>query len=227
MDIGYRAACVDPFVHSDCFELLLNTSINSIFVFTVFICFGSLLKLYVNLFQFRKGISKFYNGKSKSFTSLADVSGCSSVKDLAKPENAYARKRRNLLAYSNYYDKSRNCPLRSNGGGISKRPFNTSRSTLALAVTMSSSESGNSCEDSNPSANLSSSHSPFLPPLHPQAKKSSNNVPSSSSSPPSQQKFPPWRSFSLSDLQSMDAATPSITGLAGSNNREGKNEPPH
>lgn len=173
----------------------------------------------------KKSISKFYNGKSKSFTSLADVSASSSVKDLAKPENAYAKKRKNLLAYSNFWDKNRNCPWRSNAGGISKRPLISSRSTLALAVTMSSSESGNYCEDSNCSSNLSSSHSPSLPPLHPQAKKSSNNAPSSS--PPSQQKFPPWRSFSLSDLQGMDAATPGITELAGNNNRERDNELQH
>ncbi|XP_078432844.1 uncharacterized protein LOC144704324 isoform X2 [Wolffia australiana] len=47
----------------------------------------------------RRGISKFYTGKSKSFTSFAEVSS-SSCKELAKPENAYTRKRKNLLAFS-------------------------------------------------------------------------------------------------------------------------------
>lgn len=82
-------------------------------------------------------------------------------------------------------------------------------------------------EDSSSSANLSMSHSPSLPPLHPQGKKSSNNgatPPSSSSSPPSQQKFPTWRSFSLSDLQGMDAAAPSIKGLADKNKGERDND---
>ncbi|KAK9273724.1 hypothetical protein L1049_018534 [Liquidambar formosana] len=87
----------------------------------------------------RRGISRFYSGKSKSFASLTDASSTSSVKDIAKPENAYTRKRRNLLASSLVWDKNRNSPLRSNGGGISKRPANSSRSTLALAVAMSNS----------------------------------------------------------------------------------------
>ncbi|KAM7274945.1 hypothetical protein ACFE04_016811 [Oxalis oulophora] len=46
----------------------------------------------------KKGISKFYNGKSKSFTSLADISDVSSsAKDLAKPKNPFNKKRKNLL----------------------------------------------------------------------------------------------------------------------------------
>ncbi|KAJ7543855.1 hypothetical protein O6H91_09G077900 [Diphasiastrum complanatum] len=39
----------------------------------------------------KRGLSRFFNGKSRSFTSLADVS---SVNDLAKPENPYAKKRK-------------------------------------------------------------------------------------------------------------------------------------
>ncbi|KAK4412703.1 hypothetical protein Salat_2917500 [Sesamum alatum] len=120
----------------------------------------------------RRGISRFYNGKSKSFASLADASSSSStIKDLAKPENAYMmRKRRNLLAW----DKTRSSsPLRgsgSGGGGISKRVTNGSgRTTLALAIAMNNSE----C---NSGGSLS--------------------VPSSS-----KKEFSSWRSFSLADLQ--------------------------
>ncbi|XP_076943462.1 protein OXIDATIVE STRESS 3 LIKE 2-like [Bidens hawaiensis] len=47
----------------------------------------------------RRGISTFYNGKSKSFTCLADVWPTFSVQDIAKPENAYTRKRKNLGAF--------------------------------------------------------------------------------------------------------------------------------
>ncbi|KAL8208636.1 hypothetical protein R6Q57_008048 [Mikania cordata] len=47
----------------------------------------------------RRGISTFYNGKSKSFTCLADVWPTSSTQDIAKPETAYTRKRRNLGAF--------------------------------------------------------------------------------------------------------------------------------
>ncbi|KAL2235978.1 UNVERIFIED_CONTAM: hypothetical protein Sindi_1330000 [Sesamum indicum] len=91
--------------------------------------------------QCRRGISRFYNGRSKSFTTLSDSSSLSSIKDLAKPEDAYMRRRRNLLACSLNWDKNRSCsPLRSNGGGISKRMTGSPRTTLALAVAMSNSD---------------------------------------------------------------------------------------
>ncbi|RVW52225.1 hypothetical protein CK203_077324 [Vitis vinifera] len=158
----------------------------------------------------RRGISRFYNGKSKSFTSLADAS-TSASKDLAKPENAYNRRRRNLLAYNHVLDKNRNFPLRSNGGGISKKLAATSRSTLALAVAMSSSDSNNSSEDLNSSLNcISRSPSLLLPPLHPQARLYHNNV---SSSPP-QRNLSAWRSYSLADLQ--QCATSGTTNATSS-----------
>ncbi|KAK9102435.1 hypothetical protein Sjap_019689 [Stephania japonica] len=47
----------------------------------------------------RRGISDFYGGKSKSFTSLQDASNCYSAKEIAKPDNAYTRKRKNLMNY--------------------------------------------------------------------------------------------------------------------------------
>lgn len=92
----------------------------------------------------RKGISRFYNGKSKSFASLSDASSSSSIKDIAKPENPYVRKRRNLLSYNLNWDKPRSSPLRGNGGAITKRVTSSSRTTLALAVAMKNSEQCNS-----------------------------------------------------------------------------------
>ncbi|KAH6761382.1 hypothetical protein C2S51_018331 [Perilla frutescens var. frutescens] len=89
----------------------------------------------------RRGISRFYNGKSKSFASLADASSSTTIKEIAKPENAYMRKRRNLLASNLGWDKMRSSPLRGNGGGIAKRVTTSSRTTLALAVAMNNSES--------------------------------------------------------------------------------------
>lgn len=100
--------------------------------------------LLMNIYDLsRRGISKFYNYKSKSFTSLADASTSSSIKDIGKADNAYTRKRRNLLAYRNF-------PLRSCRGGISKsskKTITASQTTLALAVAMSSSESSPSTSD--------------------------------------------------------------------------------
>ncbi|KAK7857303.1 hypothetical protein CFP56_018527 [Quercus suber] len=155
----------------------------------------------------KRGISNFYSGRSKSFTSLADASSATSIKDLEKVENPYTRKRKNLLAHGNFLDKNHNYPLKNNGGGISKRPANSSRSTIPIGVTMTSSVSNNRSEDSN---SVSTSPSFCLPPLHPHGK----TPPSSSSSPPPPWRNSPWRSFSLSDLQCVAAATPNISSLA-------------
>lgn len=139
----------------------------------------------------RRGISNFYRGKSKSFTSLAEVSSSSTIEDISKPENAYTRRRRNLLAFNHVSDKNRNFPLRSHAGGISKRPLGSSRSTLAFAVAMtgSSDSIGNMSEGSR--------SPPLLPPLHPQSRSVKNKIASS----PSQQSLSAWRSFSFADLQ--------------------------
>ncbi|CAK7352760.1 unnamed protein product [Dovyalis caffra] len=142
----------------------------------------------------RKGISKFYDGKSKSFTSLSEASSSPSIKDIAKPENMYTRKQRNLLAFSHAWEKNRSFPCRS---GIAKRPISSSKSTLALGVAMSSSESiSSTSEDSNSTS--ASKSPPHLPPLHPKSRASHNNL---ASLPSPRQSFSPWRSFSLADLQ--------------------------
>lgn len=132
----------------------------------------------------RRGISKFYNGKSKSYTSLVEASDAASVKDIAKQENVYTRRRRNLLAVSHIWDKNRCSPLRN----MSKRPISSSRSSLALAVAMSSSESISSTSEDSSSNSRSP---PRLPPLHPQSRASA------------------WRSYSVADLRhcTADATT--------------------
>ncbi|KAJ9168045.1 hypothetical protein P3X46_019619 [Hevea brasiliensis] len=146
----------------------------------------------------KRGISKFYNGKSKSFTSLADASSASSIKDFAKPENPYNRKRKNQLARNNFWDKNCNYPPKDDASGISKRPANSNRSTSALCSTMNCSKSNSKREDSHPLSSLPS----CLPPLHPQGKSSLNNE----SCSPLPQRSSHWRSFSLSDLQCATAA---------------------
>ncbi|KAL3535522.1 hypothetical protein ACH5RR_003983 [Cinchona calisaya] len=156
----------------------------------------------------KRSISQFYCGKSKSFTSLSDAATYSSMKDIVKPENAYTRKRKNLLAHSNFWDKNHNGIRRSSSGGISKRSAG-SRSALALAASMGCNESNNNSDSSN-----SNSPSPgsSLPPLPPQGRRSLYN----DSSSPRGQKSSPWRSFSLSDLQGATAtatATASISGI--------------
>lgn len=163
----------------------------------------------------KRGISTFYSGKSKSFTSLADVATCSSIKDIAKPEDVYTRKRKNLLAHCIFSGKNHNFPSRSNSGGISKRLASSNRSTLALGLTMASCGSNNNNECSSSS---SSSSRLSLPPLPPHGRRLPNNEPSFS---PPRRNFSPWRSFSLSDLQHAAAATPTVTGSV-INNKEKK-----
>ncbi|WCJ29302.1 Protein OXIDATIVE STRESS 3 LIKE 1 [Euphorbia peplus] len=131
----------------------------------------------------RRGISMYYDGKSKSFTSLAEASSSTSVKEIAKTENAYSRKRRNLNAF------------RSNYGGISKRAITSSKSTLAFAVAMTSCDSftSSTSDDSSSSSTSKSSPSSLLPPLHPRSHYNLASLDCSNSSP--------WRSFSVADLQ--------------------------
>ncbi|KAM7258569.1 hypothetical protein ACFE04_014310 [Oxalis oulophora] len=131
----------------------------------------------------RRGISQFYNGKSKSFTSLVKASSTNNIKEVAKPENAYTRRRRNLLAFNHHHSHHlhRAYPYRTTTAstGIGKRSIATCRSTLALAVSaLSSSESiSNTSDDSNGSP--ASPVATTLPPLHPNSA---------------------WRSFSVFDL---------------------------
>jgi len=170
----------------------------------------------------KRGMSKFYSGKSKSFTSLGDATSCSNIKEITKPENAYTRKRKNLLAHRTFWDKNCNFPPRSNSGGVSKRPFHSSRSSLALGMTMSSSHeninniSNNNSDSSNSNSNSSS---PILcrPPLYPDSKRLLINESSSPAPSPPRRSFSPCRSFSLSDLQCAAAATPNIPGLVSTN----------
>ncbi|PRQ46991.1 hypothetical protein RchiOBHm_Chr2g0094921 [Rosa chinensis] len=148
----------------------------------------------------KRGISKFYNGKSKSFTSLADASSVSTVQELAKPVNPYNKKRKNLLANTYFRD------LKNSGGGI-RRSASSSRGIYLDGETLSGSNSGDDSKSISPS--------PFScrPPLHPHRKRSPGNGSSDSSPPSPPQRNAPWRSFSLSDLQCAAAPTANITGF--------------
>lgn len=155
----------------------------------------------------RRGISRFYNGKSKSFASLADASSTSSMKELAKPENAYMRRRRNLLASScTAWEKNRSSSfLRSNGGGVSKRVTTTANRTTARALAVVTMSGGNNtgkcsaeCLSPNFTATVSASSSSPSALLHsrlyPRITSPIHN-------------FAPWRSYSLVDLQQCVSVT--------------------
>ncbi|CAM8972021.1 unnamed protein product [Rhodiola kirilowii] len=93
----------------------------------------------------RRGISKFYNGKSKSFTSLADAVSSASIKELAKPETLYSKKNVNSL--------------RSNHGGLLKNRVPSNYGNRYIV---------------DESCSSSISPPVCLPPLHPQSKKFHN-----------------------------------------------------
>ncbi|KAL4589417.1 hypothetical protein LXL04_002324 [Taraxacum kok-saghyz] len=122
----------------------------------------------------KRGISSFYAGKSKSYTSLADAVSAPSIQDIVKPEDAYNRKRKNTIAHSVFLDKNRNFAPKT---GISKR-INNNNTTVSGTSSLSS--------------------SPNLPPLPSRPTRLPTNE-FSDSSPRIYSS--PWRSYSLSDLQ--------------------------
>ncbi|GKD17339.1 hypothetical protein Tco_1206497, partial [Tanacetum coccineum] len=65
-----------------------------------------------------RGISKFYDGKSKSYGSLADAAKVSSIQDIVKKEDAYSRKRKNMIAHTVLLEKLCNS---SSENGVPKR----------------------------------------------------------------------------------------------------------
>ncbi|XP_019173366.1 PREDICTED: uncharacterized protein LOC109168952 isoform X2 [Ipomoea nil] len=129
----------------------------------------------------KRGLSKFYIGKSKSFTRLSDVSSYSSIKDIVKPENAYTRKRKNVLAFNNCFGINSSY---QHSCGIYKKPTN---STSSLAATMSC-PMGNTKSvpfNSNPSLPGFS-----RPPLPSRIQRSRNECSSSPSSSDLQERRP-------------------------------------
>ncbi|MCO5606369.1 hypothetical protein L7F22_060557 [Adiantum nelumboides] len=86
----------------------------------------------------KKGLSRFYSGKSRSFSCLADVV---SVKDLSKPENPYAKKRKCIEGRGSH-NRPQLPPLQKGVASISKKLPNNGKSTLALAVAMSAKNDG-------------------------------------------------------------------------------------
>lgn len=105
----------------------------------------------------RRCISKFYNGKSKSFRFLREAitpSGSSRV--IAKADNAYTRKRKNLIAYSIMYDKSQSTVPETYESGAPKRLASLSRLRLLDSISSRSSSS----EENEPSQQFILAQSP-------------------------------------------------------------------
>ncbi|KAL3527378.1 hypothetical protein ACH5RR_012034 [Cinchona calisaya] len=91
---------------------------------------------------FKRGLSKHYNGKSQSFTSLANVR-C--LEDLAKPENPYNKKLKSCKSYGGLFHESHGASSSNQfGGGRRLMSKKTSRgSCSSLCVKRNSSFIGN------------------------------------------------------------------------------------
>lgn len=141
---------------------------------------GSMSALDESLPIKRPGLSKFFGGKSRSFSSLAEVS---SVMELAKPNNPYA-KRQKMGFNCPLRDKNRSYPppTRSSGASIAKKlPSSGSRNTLAVAVILGGLREQHK-EDSAPSYENSRSL--------PARSASCTDLPHAAGSPP-----PPRRAY--------------------------------
>ncbi|XP_071721460.1 uncharacterized protein [Rutidosis leptorrhynchoides] len=140
----------------------------------------------------KRGISTFYAGKSKSYGSLTDAVSVSSIQDIVKQEDAYSRKRKNMLAHTVLLDKFRKSTTEN---GISKK------------LARHSNDKDENGESSNPRPGLS------RPPLpagicRRVLDKGLDSSPMYSSS---------CRSLSLSDLQQVS----SINGFVNNKSDEG------
>jgi hypothetical protein len=99
----------------------------------------------------RRGISQFYNGKSRSFTFLKDAIGPSgSAKVIAKADNAYTRKRKILLAHSIMHDKSQFTAPQTYDNGTPKRIASLSRLRPFDSISPNSSSNSLSSDENEP-----------------------------------------------------------------------------
>ncbi|KDP34020.1 hypothetical protein JCGZ_07591 [Jatropha curcas] len=146
--------------------------------------------------------------RSKSFVCLAEASCFSSIKEIGKTEDAYTRKRRNVLAH-HLWNKNTSFPRLSDGHGISKRPISSSKSTLALGITNALSRS-ESIGSTNSDSSSNSRKSPDSPePLQLRSMASHNDLVSLRFS---QQNVTPRRSFSLPELRLVLAGKTTSSG---------------
>ncbi|KAL5230246.1 hypothetical protein ABZP36_029022 [Zizania latifolia] len=138
----------------------------------------------------KRGLSNFYAGKSKSFTSLAEAAAKAAAKEIAKPENPFNKRRRVLAAWSRRH------------ASCSSLVTTYLPPLLALDHTVVEEDEEDSdteqCSNSNDGARRR--QEPTFPPprlsLHAQRSTMTARSPSATTS-----SFRSPRSFSLSDLQ--------------------------
>ncbi|CAJ2640619.1 unnamed protein product [Trifolium pratense] len=118
-----------------------------------------------SLFQqlpIKRGLSKFYQGKSQSFTSLTNVK---SLEDLVKPESPYNKKLKSCKSYGGFYE---------NQDSIS----NSAMSKFGSKKGVHSASSRGSCSSLNARKGSNSNFMGTRPPVHPhnRSSTSTNNI---------------------------------------------------
>ncbi|KAK9115684.1 hypothetical protein Sjap_014631 [Stephania japonica] len=87
----------------------------------------------IHQLPFKRGLSKFYQGKSQSFTSLSNVR---SLEDLAKPENPYNKRLKSCRSYGGLFisenhhqkqSKASSSPPKALARAIAKKSSSSSR----------------------------------------------------------------------------------------------------
>lgn len=124
----------------------------------------NLLKFESFWYLYRRGLSKFYQGKSQSFTSLASVR---SLEDLVKPENPYNKRLKSCKSY---------------GGGLAETFSNGSKCSAMSGIVskrrvMNSGGSRGSCSNSLSTRRGSGNFMGSRPPIPPHRSTSTTNIP--------------------------------------------------
>jgi hypothetical protein len=153
----------------------------------------------------RKGVCKFYNGKSGSFANLQDAVILSPPqKDLPKPETPSPRKRKGLLPFSFKWGKPQNKEVFPEDDVVNS-PTNCRRLTISPAAT-SSSGSNSGSDDEHCRSQKPSSRRPH--------RRPSNAMDAFASPPaprPPQLFSAPMRSHSMLNLQDVTDSTAMVT----------------
>lgn len=115
-----------------------------------------------SLFQqlpIKRGLSKFYQGKSQSFTSLKNVQ---SLEDLVKPESPYNKKLKSCKSYGGFYENQDSMCIFKSTSAMSKKG-------------VYSANSRGSCSSLNARRGSGSNFMGSKPPVHPHGSSASNN----------------------------------------------------
>lgn len=116
-----------------------------------------------------KGLSSFFGGKSRSFTSLADVASIQTIQELAKPANPYAKRRSPGHLKGIVSERLRPCSLKMKGDSASRRPFasrNVGSRNLAMALLRTAQNGENGLETLIEASDEGKSESVIMGSLH-------------------------------------------------------------